>query len=174
MELSYLIQSPKFSSVWSQSHQRIANNWRFFTFISNGLWACQPEIENGGLDFGLITKSHRCHVIDPLLVSKALCNSSWPCGSKANELFHGRYTPQSTGRHCQFSSFPFHEDCYRSISKGGETKSSGPTVLEFNPNHPHQRAYMELRGGRVLSFHCELVARSCSKSDHGNSRLGCR
>src|SRR6478735_11966496 len=27
MELSYLIQSPKFSWVWSQSHQRIANNW---------------------------------------------------------------------------------------------------------------------------------------------------
>jgi len=107
MELSYLIQSPKFSSVWSQSHQRIANNWRFFTFISNGLWACQPEIENGGLDFGLITKSHRCHVIDPLLVSKALCNSSWPCGSKANELFHGRYIPQSTDAISSFRHFHF-------------------------------------------------------------------
>src|SRR6476620_1623019 len=27
MERSYSIQSPKFFWVWSQSHQRIANNW---------------------------------------------------------------------------------------------------------------------------------------------------
>src|SRR5262249_53664245 len=69
MELSYLIQSLKFSWAWSQSRQRIANKW---------------------------------NVIDPLLVSKAMCNWSWPCGSKANELFHNRYTPQSTKRHFHF------------------------------------------------------------------------
>src|SRR5262249_1602741 len=96
MELSYLIQTPKFSLVYRQSHQRIANNWRFFTFISNGLWACQPEIENGGLDFGLITKSHRFHVIDPYQFPRRCVTRAGRSALKQTSCFTAWYTPQST------------------------------------------------------------------------------
>jgi hypothetical protein len=45
MERSYLIQSPKFSWVWSQSHQRIANNW----IKARAIFIVDAHRDNGGV-----------------------------------------------------------------------------------------------------------------------------
>src|SRR5262249_24580518 len=81
--------------------------WRFFTFISNGLWACQPEIENGGLDFGLITKSHRFHVIDPYQFPRRCVTRAGRSALKQTSCFTAWYTPQSTDAISSFRYFHF-------------------------------------------------------------------